>query len=329
MVQAVAALEDRQTTYRVATPTRHIDSLRPLPDNPREDVSEDDPKIQEMAQSIIKHSVIEPLVINPDNYIYAGHRRRVASRVAYKLTGDESFLHVPVTINDTPIEAALELVLQENMQRASLNLLEEAKAMRAIMDRKKLTIADLARQIALPANEITPRLAILKCEEHVQRLFAQDQLPLSSAVWLAQCDLSEKQINYAGLLARRQITLTRLKQNIQEEVLKGQNKKPAAVSTIASDDSDTKDDAPARSLSTTTRQAARGNSASATSLPTRAEAMASLQKAMTRGKRSITLFNFKTTVESVCCACGMVGEENICRSCPFARIILGVAGRAD
>jgi hypothetical protein len=57
--------------------------------------------------------------------------------------------------------------------------------------------------------------------------------------------------------------------------------------------------------------------------------MTSLTKAMATGKRSITLFNFQQVVESICCACGMVGNSEVCRSCPFARIILGVSGRAN
>lgn len=327
MVLATTVLEEaRSSTYKLAHPTRHIDALRPLPDNPREDIDENDPKIQDMAQSIIKHNIIEPLVINPDNYIYAGHRRRVASRVAYKLTGDEKFLYVPVTINNTPLEAALELVLQENMQRASLNLLEEARAMRGIMERKQFKVADLAREIAIPASEISPRLAILKCEEPVQRLFAQDQLPLSSAVWLAYCEVPEQQINYAGLLARRQITIEQLKATVRDESFKARHKKPEPVSTRGSESKAASSERPRASRA---QQPDRGSSASVKPLPTREEAMATLQRAITSGKRSITLHNFKTTVESICCACGMVGDTEVCRSCPFARIIIGVTGRAD
>ena len=306
-------------------PKRHIDALRPLPDNPRADINEDDPKIIDLAHSIIKSNILEPLVINPDNFIYAGHRRRVASRVAYKITGDEQYLHVPVTINHTPIEDALELVLQENMQRQSLNLVEEAKVMKAIMDRKNLILADLAREIAVPANEISPRLAILKCEPEVQKLFAIDQLPLNAATWLVQCDTPQQQINYAGMLARRQITMKALKTELQEASYKERHKKPNAPGP----EKHKSDNAASARSGTSKRSNTTHPQHPATPLPTREEAMTSLTKAMTTGKRSITLFNFHQVVESICCACGMVGNSEVCRSCPFARIILGVAGRAN
>jgi len=327
MSTAAAQIEERMpATFKVAQPTRHIDALRPHPDNPREEIDREDPKIVEMSRSIELHGIIEPLVITPAGDIIAGHRRRVATRLAAERSRRPELLYVPVVIRDVAPEAVLELMLQENMQRESLNLVEEARAMRGIIDRKKLTLADLAREIALPPNEISPRLAILKCEEAVQRLFASNQLPLSAAPWLAQCDLAEQQINYAGMLARRQITLKKLQEEMREASYKERNKKPAVAGTPTTRTSGAESQSrPAASVKSSKEQLGDGR----TPLPSRAEAMSSLQKAMGRGKRSITLFNFKLAVESICCACGMVGQEDICRSCPFARIILGVAGRAD
>lgn len=326
MSQAATPIEEQFPANQTpAQPTRHIDALRPLPDNPREDISEDDPTIIDMARSIIKNDIIEPLVVNPDNFLYAGHRRRVASRVAYKITGNEKFLHVPVTINHTPLKDALELALHENMQRKSLTLVEEARAMKSIMDRNNFILADLARELAVPTNEISPRLAILKCEPEVQKLFALDQLPLNAATWLVQCDIPAQQINYAGLLARRQITMKKLQEELRDASYKERHKKqPLPRSeTQESNSSPVSQSVPRR------RKKQIHSHQPPSALPTREDAMASLMSTMSKGKRSITLFNFKQVVESICCACGMVGNSEVCRSCPFARIILGVSGRAD
>lgn len=334
MVQAKehveAAAVSTASTFKVATPTRHIDALQPHPDNPREDVDPKSPKIIELAESIVRCGVLEPLVINKDNQIYAGHRRRIASRVAYELTNDAKFLIVPVVINDSPPEAALEIMLQENMQRESLNLLEEARAMYALMDRKKLTVADLARQIAMPAKDISPRLAILKCEEQVQALFALDELPLSAAILFARIYNAEQQIHYAGLLARRQLTLGKLK-----EIANSMSVPLAPAPTAKEAEQETTRDIPAphskkgkRGHKLVTGLSV-GNTATSKAPPSREEAMAALQRAISAHKRGITLFNFQTVTELVCCACGMVGEVEICRSCPLPRLILGVIGRAD
>ncbi len=331
MVQAIAAIEsDRQTFYKVAQPTRHLDSLRPHPDNPREDIDPEDPTIVEMAESIARHGIIEPLVITPDGMVIAGHRRRVAARVAAKRAKRPELLIVPVTIREIEPGAALELMLHENMQRQSLTPLEEARAMYAIMERKKLIVAELARELSVPPKEVIVRLAILKCEEQVQLLFGQEELPLSAAPWLARFLNAEKQIHYAGLLARRQITLTKLRETVNEAI--------APASTVKQAEGETAGDIPSPRVRPSTNAPTVGSTlrqAGETTVPCRAEAMAALERALNGShngrekKRTITLFNFKAAIETVCCACGMEGKAEVCRSCPFPRIILGVIGRAD
>jgi ParB family chromosome partitioning protein len=323
------------TAPEAAQAVRHIDALSPHPDNPRDDVRADDPKILELAASIIEYGVIEPLVVNKDGQVYAGHRRRVASGVAFKRTGDRKYLVVPVVLSHVPPEAALALMLQENMQRQDLNPLEEARAMHTLMGRKSLTVAGLAREVARPAKDVSERLSILKCEPVVQALFAAEELPLGAAPWLARVREVEKQTHYAGLLARRQITLATLKEvataqaapaptqkQVEAERAEdipdpGRDDEEGEVESVASSRRRVLDDGPPPK-----------SPAGKTGPPTRAEAMANLRRAM-ETKRAISLFNFKLVVESLCCACGMEGEATVCRACPFPRIIQAVVGRAD
>jgi ParB family chromosome partitioning protein len=308
--------------------TRHIDSLRPHPDNPRDEIREDDPKIQELASSIIRYGILEPLVINKDNILYAGHRRRVASRVAYKRTREKKFLIVPVTINDTPPEAAAELMLQENMQRESLTPLEEARAMAAIKERNKFNVADLARHLEMPPATCSLRLCILRLEPEVQLLYAANEVPLGAAALLQRVASPEKQISYAGMLARRQITVAEFKKAAEKDLAEqppetwtlGEPPAPRRARTRVS---------PIRGVSPSKK---RGSAAVALDggrsrlNPTRGEALASLGKAL--GGR-VSLISVKSVVESVCCSCGMSGQEEVCRSCPLPRVILGIVGRAD
>lgn len=317
MVTPKLILADNQKVYKVAQPTRHIDSLRPHPENPRDEIDPDHPRIIEMADSIERHGIIEPLVITADGMLIAGHRRRVATRVASKRANRPDLMIVPVTIRDIDASAALELMLQENMQRQSLTPLEEARAMYAIMDRKKLNVSELAREIAVPSSEVGARLAILKCEEPVQKLIGEEQIPISSAPWLARIPNAEQQIHYAGLLARRQISISKLKE----------------VATVRLSPAPTRQEAERETTQHVPSPRPRSNSGKSnapadSAAPTRAAAMAALQRAM-KEKRAISLFNFKSVVESICCACGMEGQSEVCRSCPFPRIILGVSGRAN
>lgn len=198
---------------------RHIDALRPHPEEPREEIREDDEKILTLAASIIRHGVIEPLVISSDGLLYAGHRRRVASRVAFRQTGDKRFLMVPVVVNDTPPEEALELMLQENMLRESLTPLEEARSMASIKVRRSLTtVAALARHLHLPPSDVSQRLSILVLPPEVQALYQANELPLSVAPLLARVCTPAKQVSYAGLLARRQLNVTQFRQVVEKDL---------------------------------------------------------------------------------------------------------------
>lgn len=321
MVTANADLPTAPSTYKVDQPTRHINSLRPHPDNPRDEISPDDPKIIEMADSIERHGIIEPFVITPEGTLIAGHRRRVACRVAAKRSGRPDLLIVPVTVRDVEPGAALELMLHENMQRQSLTPLEEARAMYAIMDRRKLSVSDMARLIAIPVATCSQRLAILKLEPEVQQLYSANELPLNAAPYLAHVDSAKKQINYAGMLARRTITLQKLKEMVRKEpnARRMPDKRIGAgrTSNFTPAIETTSDIPKPRAYSPTT---------GSRPVVTRAEAEASLNRVLTR---RISIHAFRSVLETVCCACGMKGQSEVCVGCPLPRLVLGVAGRTE
>src|SRR5690349_20621208 len=105
MVAAETALQP--TTFKVAQPTRNVDALRPWPENPRDEIDPDDPAILDMADSIARHGILEPLIITPDNFVIAGHRRRAATRVAAKKYNRPDLMIVPVIVREVPAEAIL------------------------------------------------------------------------------------------------------------------------------------------------------------------------------------------------------------------------------
>ena len=325
MAQAREAIEAivPPTTYKVAQPTRHIDALRPHPDNPRDEISPEDPKIIEMADSIERHGIIEPLVITPDGMLIAGHRRRVAARVAAKRSKRPDLMIVPVTIREIEAEAALELMLHENMQRQSLTPLEEARAMYSIMERKKLTLSDMARLVAVPIATCSSRIAILKCEPAVQQLYAANELPLQAAGFLADVDTAEKQINYAGMLARRAISMQQLKEIVREESFRRRTAAEKRGHTVAPADhkagTQTAADTPKPRLGL-------GHVEKGPRVITRADAEAALNNVLSR---KISGHAIRLVLETVCCACGMKGKSDVCTSCPLPRLIVGVAGRMD
>ena len=113
-----------------------IEFLKPNPRNPRRAFSESE--LQELADSIKQHGVIQPIAVRPvkgtpDRYeIIAGERRWRASQIA----GLHEVPIVPLDVSDSD---ALELAIIENVQREDLNAMEEAQGYHALAGEFKRT----------------------------------------------------------------------------------------------------------------------------------------------------------------------------------------------
>ena len=137
-----------------------IDLLTPNPKQPRTQI--DEGRLEELAQSIRTHGVIQPIVTRKagEHYeIVAGERRwRAAQRAG--------LLKVPVVIRDIADDKLLEVALIENIQRDDLNPIEEAQAYQRLSEelhftqeaiatavgKDRATIANFIRLLRLPAE---------------------------------------------------------------------------------------------------------------------------------------------------------------------------------
>ena len=106
-----------------------IMDIEPNRDQPRKIFDED--ALAELADSIAKHGVIQPLLVRPmpdgSYQLVAGERRWRASRMA-------GLTEVPVVIKELSDDEAMALALIENLQREDLNAIEEAQGIKALMD---------------------------------------------------------------------------------------------------------------------------------------------------------------------------------------------------
>ena len=121
-----------------------LDLLEPNPDQPRSVL--DDSKLEELAQSIRSHGVIQPIVVTPNGnreggfHIVAGERRWRASQRA-------GLLRVPVFVREVEQTKRLEVALIENIQRENLNPIEEASAYKRLAHEFNLTQAQIAESV--------------------------------------------------------------------------------------------------------------------------------------------------------------------------------------
>ena len=152
-----------------------IDSIAPNPGQPR--TAMDEEHIAELADSIRKVGVIQPIVVRPHGEKYqiiAGERRWRAARAA----GLEK---VPVRLMMCTDTEALALALIENLQREDLNPIEEARGYRRLVDDYQMTQAELADRVSKSRSAVTNTLRLLDLPEDIQQLLYDNQISAGHA----------------------------------------------------------------------------------------------------------------------------------------------------
>lgn len=137
---------------------------------PRKQFNEE--SLDELAESIKLHGVIEPLVVTKrDNYylLVSGERRWRASMKA-------GIKEVPVVIKDYTDQEVLEIGLIENIQRENLNPIEEAQAYRQLIEEFKLKQDDVAQRVSKSRSTITNIMRLLKLSDDVQKMVIEEKL---------------------------------------------------------------------------------------------------------------------------------------------------------
>lgn len=157
-----------------------LNLIRPPSQNPRQQMSNQG--LQELADSITAHGVLQPIVVlrQEGGYeVLAGERRYRAAKLA-------GLQRVPVTVRDEvdPSEIA-QLRLIENIQREDLNPIDVAQAYRSLIDEFKLTQEQVATQVGKDRSSVSNSLRLLTLPPKIQPLVADGSLSMGHARALA------------------------------------------------------------------------------------------------------------------------------------------------
>ncbi|RDU73129.1 ParB/RepB/Spo0J family partition protein [Helicobacter aurati] len=149
----------------------HINNIQPNPNQPRKDFDEE--KINELAESIKQHGLLQPLIVTecPDaSYtLIIGERRLRAA----KLAGLEE---VAVIVSDIEQHKLRELALIENIQRENLNPIELATCYQALISEHNITHDELSQRLCKSRSQITNTLRLLGLRKETQNLIAQNKI---------------------------------------------------------------------------------------------------------------------------------------------------------
>lgn len=161
--------------------------IEPNTGQPRKSFDSD--SIQELADSIKKYGVLQPLLVQKkgDRYeIVAGERRWRAAKEA-------GLKEIPVVIREYTKQQSMEIALIENVQREDLNPIEEAMAYQQLMQEFELTQEEIAERVSKNRVTITNSLRLLKLDKRVQEMLIQGLITGGHARALLSLEDKEQQ----------------------------------------------------------------------------------------------------------------------------------------
>jgi ParB family chromosome partitioning protein len=187
-----------------------LEKIQPNRQQPRQHFDQE--SIQELATSITRHGLLQPIVVSrtSDGYeLIAGHRRVLASRLAGKTS-------IPAVVRED-VRDRLELALVENLQRTDLNAIETARAYKLLMETYDLTQEQLAERLGKSRSAVANTLRALQAPQILQdavqegkisegHLRALLPLPLSDALSaLGEILAKGMSVREAEALARKMV----------------------------------------------------------------------------------------------------------------------------
>lgn len=196
-----------------------IVDVEPNKDQPRKDFDKE--KLDELADSISKHGVIQPIIVTKKDGIYqivAGERRWRASKQA-------GLSKIPAIIRNYDETKIMEVALIENLQREDLNPIEEALGYKSLIETFSLTQDRISERVGKSRSAIANSLRLLNLPEKVRALLEKGEISVGHAKVILSLTNKNEQIQIAELIAEKKLSVRETENLIKS---KGKEKKPNA-----------------------------------------------------------------------------------------------------
>ena len=188
----------------------NIDLIMPNRFQPR--LVFDEKALNELADSIKEHGIIEPIIVRPlnDKYeIIAGERRYKAACIA-------GLTKVPVIVKRLSDYKSAQVAVIENVQRRNLNPMEEAKSYKRILDHGLKTQEELAKEIGVSQSTIANKLRLLSLAEPVKQALSENKISERHARALLKITSLDKQEELLNKVITERLTVKDLDDEIKK-----------------------------------------------------------------------------------------------------------------
>lgn len=189
-----------------------LDIADVLPNRFQPRIKFDENSINELALSIKKYGVIQPIVVRKigDKYeIIAGERRYKASVVAGKQT-------IPAIICEMNDKDSVEIALIENVQREDLTPIEKAISYKKILDMGYVNQEELAQKVGKSQSSIANTLRLLNLSDEVQEALLENKISERHARSLLKIKDNDEQVKMLNRIINERLTVRKTDEEIDK-----------------------------------------------------------------------------------------------------------------
>jgi len=192
-----------------------LDKLVPGKFQPRKNFNQD--TLKELAESIKAQGIIQPILVRmiSDNQyeIIAGERRWQAAKIA-------NLKEAPVIVKDISDSTALAMALIENIQREDLNVIEEARGIKRLIDELNITHEEAAEAVGKSRTTVSNILRLLNLCEHAQKALETKKIEMGHARAILSLSFID-QTKMCQKIINQQLTV----REVEKAVSKGETEK--------------------------------------------------------------------------------------------------------
>lgn len=188
-----------------------LDQIDPNPFQTRSQVNQD--QLAELAASISANGVVQPVLVRPLTdgrfQIIAGERRWRASKIAGKTT-------VPAILRQVSDEQAMEITIVENLQRADLNPMEQARAFERLSREFHMTQEQMAQRTGKDRATVSNFIRLLRLPSSIQARVESGELTFGHARALLAFEHAEEMEKAAQRIVDRSLSVRQTESYVQE-----------------------------------------------------------------------------------------------------------------
>jgi ParB family chromosome partitioning protein len=203
----------------------------------------DESALAELAASIRQHGLMQPIVVRPVDQAPAGTDPRsrryeiIAGERRFRASQAAGMTEVPVVVRDVPDEQALALALIENIQREDLNPLEQAQAVKRLIDEFHYSHEQAAESIGRSRSATSNLLRLLNLAEPVQTMLLAGDLDMGHARALLALDRAG-QIMLANQVVQRRLSVRETEKLVTRQLAEGDSGAGSGRRSTASGNTD-------------------------------------------------------------------------------------------